>query len=211
MILHHFVKTTIIRNLTVMCLVIGLSAVGPAYAGPRNHRHKTAYPAAGKIIRAIPSGHALVHVGPNRYYYNAGIFYRKGPKGYAVVRAPFGAVVMHLPVGYRTMMVAGVTYFFFAGVYYRKTSSGYQVVKAPAEETDSSQTLQQVLVTAKLLNVRSGPGLHHPIVDKVHNGNVLVVQGNAPEWYFVNLPNGNFGWVMSKYTRNMNIPAQAEG
>lgn len=140
MIQNYFTKNTFIRKLTVMCLVIGLSAVGPAYAGPRNHRHQAAYPAPGKIIRAIPSGHALVHVGPNRYYYSAGVFYRKGPKGYAVVRAPLGAVVMHLPVGYRTMMVAGVTYFFFAGLRSRRAGDisnrdlrGHRFCKQPFE------------------------------------------------------------------------------
>jgi uncharacterized protein YgiM (DUF1202 family) len=139
------------------------------------------------------------------------VFYKKGPGGYAVVRAPLGAVVMRLPVGYRTMIVAGVTYFLFAGVYYCKASSGYVVVKAPQPVPAAVQPLQQAEVAVKRLNVRSGPGLNHPVVGTVSYGTVLSIHGNAPNWYYVMLPNGNHGWVMSQFTRGMTVTSDAEG
>ena len=110
MILSCFVQNDFIRRLIALSLVIGLSAVVPTYAEPRKPRHPVVYPVPGKAIRSIPSNHALVHVGSKRYYYSAGVFYRKGPKGYAVARAPLGAVILRLPAGYRTLVVAGVTY-----------------------------------------------------------------------------------------------------
>ena len=202
----------IARKIIAATLVAGLCFTGPAYAGPRSQRYRTPYPAPGRIIHKIPDGHARVLAGPNRYHYHAGVFYRKGPEGYAVVRAPLGAVVMHLPVGYHSLIIAGLTYFLFAGVYYRKASSGYVVVEAPGPETAAMQSLQQVEVTAKRLNVRFGPGLNHPVAGTVRHGTVLSIQGNAPGWYYVMLPDGSYGWVMSTFTRAMaGAAAAAEG
>lgn len=200
----------IVRKLIVASLVAGLCFSGPAYAGPRAPKYRTPYPSPGRITHKIPAGHARVSVGPKRYHFHAGVFYKRGPRGYAVVRAPLGAVIMHLPVGYHTMIVAGATYFLFAGVYYRRASSGYVVVEAPRPESVQVQPLQQVEVAAKRLNVRSGPGLNHPVVGTVHSGAVLSIQGNAPGWHYVMLANGSYGRVMSKFTRGM-AGAAAEG
>jgi uncharacterized protein YgiM (DUF1202 family) len=65
---------------------------------------------------------------------------------------------------------------------------------------------QQVAVTAEQLDVRSGPGLNHPLVTHVAKGAVLVIRGSAPGWLYVQLPNGTFGWVMSKFTAPVSSP-----
>jgi hypothetical protein len=65
---------------------------------------------------------------------------------------------------------------------------------------------QQVSVTAEKLEVRSGPGSNHPLVTHVAKGAVLVVRGSAPDWWYVQLPNGNFGWVMRKFTAPVSLP-----
>jgi len=195
----------------VAILIVSICFAGPGYAQPHTQRHRARYPAPGRIVPKMPFGRTIVNVGPDRYYFNTGVFYRKGPRGYAVVRAPIGAVVMHLPVGYHTLVVAGVTYFLFADVYYRKAPSGYVVVGAPAAEMVPSPILEQVEVTAKRRNVRSGPGVNHPAIGSVIQGTVLSVQGNAPGWHYVMLPDGRYGWVMAVYTRAMTVDGNAEG
>lgn len=115
-----------LRKIVAVILVGGMCFTGQANAGPADRRHKKPYPKQGRMVHAMPAGHIRVAVGPKHYYYHAGVFYRKGPKGYAVVLAPRGAVVMHLPAGFRSRIVAGVTYYVFAGVYYRKAVSGHR-------------------------------------------------------------------------------------
>lgn len=57
------------------------------------------------------------------------------------------------------------------------------------------------MVWTSALNVRSGPGEHFPVIDRAWQGETLGVNGNAPGCYYVLLPNGASGWVMSVYTR----------
>jgi uncharacterized protein YgiM (DUF1202 family) len=57
-----------------------------------------------------------------------------------------------------------------------------------------------VMVTAQMLNIRSGPGLGNPSVRQIPNGTVLSIQGNAPGWYYVKTSDNFYGWVMSQYT-----------
>lgn len=94
----------------------------------------------------------------------------------------------------------------FEDVYYRKVPRGYQVVEVPRETStvviSASQPMapeSQGVVTAKILNVRSGPGLKQPIVTQVFGGNLLTVQGSAPQWLYVRLPNQTYGWVMEAF------------
>ena len=69
-------------------------------------------------------------------------------------------------------------------------------------------TGQFLVVDAYSLNVRSGPGTNHPVVNQVGQGMQLEVKGSAPGWYYVRLPSGAFGWVMGKYTHLLPSPAQ---
>jgi len=62
-------------------------------------------------------------------------------------------------------------------------------------------------VTAQILNVRSGPGMNFPIIDRVYQGERLSIKGSAPQWVYVQLPNGNFGWVMAEFTARGSSPA----
>jgi uncharacterized protein YgiM (DUF1202 family) len=57
-----------------------------------------------------------------------------------------------------------------------------------------------VMVTAQMLNVRSGPGLGNPSVRQIPNGTVLSIHGNAPGSYYVKTSDNFYGWVMSQYT-----------
>jgi len=73
----------------------------------------------------------------------------------------------------------------------------------PAEEL----VINQVNITAGLLNVRSGPGLETPIIDQVRRGEILDVIGASPGWLYVRTSSGQHGWVMSKFTTVSMTPA----
>lgn len=144
------------RTVIVLALVAGLCLPGPVWAW----RAPGQYPQPGKRLRQMPAKSRIVHVGSHRCHYHAGVFYRKGPKGFAVVRAPMGAVVTRLPAGFATLVVAGITCFAFADVYYRKAPSGYVVVEAPATLPAPAVAAHEVQVAVAVLNVRSGPGMN---------------------------------------------------
>ena len=56
------------------------------------------------------------------------------------------------------------------------------------------------MVTAPLLNVRSGPSMGSPPVQQIPSGAVLSVEGSTPGWYYVRTPDNLYGWVMVQYT-----------
>lgn len=154
-----------------------------------------------------------------KYFYHGGVFYRyrTRPPGYVVVRAPVGAIVAALAVAFTTLVIGGLTYYHYGGVYYQKVPSGYVVVEPPpgavvpqkpaAVIQPPDTVTKRVSVTAANLNVRSGPGMNHPVVDQVSQGNILVIQGNAPGWLYVQLPSGKLGWVSEEFTAPVFPPA----
>lgn len=160
-------------------------------------------PRPGAVVVGLPVGYITVLVGGARYFYYGGVFYRKRPHGYVVVRAPVGAVVVALPVGFET-------YYYYGGVYYQKVPSGYVVVELPPQEAVVQEPPapiqppgaegERVSVTAHTLNVRSGPDESQTVIDQASQGNILVIHGRAPGWFYVQLPSGKFGWVMEKFT-----------
>jgi len=167
----------------------------------RRHLGGAVAPRHGTVIVDLPAGHRTVYVGRSRYFYRSGVFYRPGPSGYVVVRAPIGAVIAAPPAGCRTVLVGGATYYDYNGDYYQNTSGGYVVVQAPPVAPAAPATAgQRVSVTAHTLNVRSGPGMGHPVIEQVRQGIVLTVQGTAPGWLYVRTPSGKLGWVSGQYT-----------
>jgi hypothetical protein len=210
MALIHLNRRAMIRKLTIGIMAVGLSVGcmfwGTAWAGPPKRPPGRVYPKPGRVYRTIPRDHHRVHVGPNNYFYHGGIYYRRGNNGYIVVRPPRGAVIAHLPVGFETLVVAGIPYFLFAGVYYQKHDSGYVVVDEPPGAAVSPEVMpepggQTLAVDVEILNVRSGPGMNHTVIQQVHLGDRLVIQDTSPGWCYVQLPDGSFGWVMRRYTR----------
>lgn len=169
------------------------------------------YPAVGKVFLNMPGSYDVVRSGPDEYYFHEGIFYTRAPQGFKVVTPPRGCLVARLPVGFETLIVAGVTYFLYAGVYYNRAATGYVVVDAPGPTVVVQETVPTVpgeigkalTVDVDLLNVRGGPGTNHPVVSQVRSGDTLTIQGTSDEWYYVQLPNGSYGWVMAKYTRSI--------
>ena len=70
-----------------------------------------------------------VVVGSDRYYYDAGIFYRGDQGHYVVVQAPVGAIVYSAPPSYERVEIDGVLYLRYGDVYYRPAGHGYEVVR----------------------------------------------------------------------------------
>ena len=70
----------------------------------------------------------------------------------------------------------------------------------PRRTVPQSVVSNKVVVTSNMLNVRSGPGLEHYIANKVYYGDVLLVIQRNIDWMYVQLPDNNRGWVMTRFT-----------
>jgi hypothetical protein len=79
----------------------------------------------------LPHGYVEVAVGRQRYYTHRGVFYRRGPHGLMVVRAPRGAILRELPPHCARIYVGNVLFFRYGDVYYQPVRAGYVVVDAP--------------------------------------------------------------------------------
>lgn len=164
----------------------------------------------GHVVSKLPRDYRRVWRDKEPYYYSRGVFYRPDPAGFVVIGAPIGVVVVSLPAGYRRVWVDDSWYYVYGGVFYRRAPSGYVVVEAPPYvviEDDIPVLIEppewaegEVSVIADILNVRSGPGLRYPTIYQIHRGYILDVHGKTTGWLYVELPSGEFGWVMNIYT-----------
>ena len=169
----------------------------------------------GHAVPRLPRGYQRAWYNRMPYYYSSGIFYRPGLSGYVVVRAPFGSIVVSLPVGYQRLWIDNTAYYAYGGYFYKRVPAGYVVVEPPAtvefEEVDpdiiqpSRTATGEVSVTAPVLNVRSGPSLNDPKIYQIHEGYILEIHGKSDGWLYVQLPNGEFGWVKSVFTKPLEI------
>jgi hypothetical protein len=163
------------------------------------------------VFAKLPRGYRTVYVGRSPYYFWDGIFYSHGSSGYMVVSGPVGAIVASLPLGHSRVTIGGGIYFTFGDTYYRQVPQGYMVVAPPPEIVVQPPPLQiygSVSVIVNRLNVRSGPARAHPVVYQLQQGTVLTVYGASGAWYYVQLPNGQYGWVMEELTTMLGSPAE---
>lgn len=195
-------------------LLLTMSLPADSQADRERGRHHYSPYRQGHIIGKLPHGARVIHVHRSPYYFYDGIFYQPRPSGYVVVSAPIGAIVASLPLGHARISIGGALYFTFGNTYYRQVPQGYLVVAPPpdviVDEQPEAPIYSSVHVVVNRLNVRSGPGRDHPIVFQLHRGAVLTVYGTSPGWYYVQLPNGQYGWIMEQFTR-MSGPPPADG
>jgi hypothetical protein len=167
-------------------------------------------PAYDQRIKVLPHGARTLHSRHGDHYYDRGIFYRRYDSGYRVVRPAAGLIISTLPVGYVSVRFGDDLYARYNDVYYRPVARGYVVVEPPpsappAPQPDITATPANALgvvdVTVEVLNVRSGPSRLHPVVNHVAAGDRLPVLATAPDWYYVRLPDGAFGWVWIDFVR----------
>ncbi len=86
-----------------------------------------------KIIEVLPSGYREIVYGGRHFYFREGVFYERGPKGYAIVEAPVGAAVTVMPAGFKIVRIRRARYYFLHGVYYKflPARKVYVVVRRP--------------------------------------------------------------------------------
>jgi hypothetical protein len=164
----------------------------------------------GHVIRSLPRGYRRIWHHREPYFYFGGVFYRSGISGFIAVQAPIGAVVISLPIGYQRLWYDGSVYYIYEGTFYRRVPAGYVVVEPPpaliVEDNEPSvvppvkKASGKVSVNVPLLNVRSGPDLHYPKIYQVERGYILDIVGRSDGWLYVELPNGELGWVMAEFT-----------
>lgn len=51
------------------------------------------------------------------------------------------------------------------------------------------------LITGSVVNIRSGPGLEHDIINQVKKGDALTILGDSEDWLYVKAKDGYQGWV----------------
>lgn len=54
-------------------------------------------------------------------------------------------------------------------------------------------------ITASVLNIRNGNGLHYAIVTKASRGSTVTILSSETGWHKVKLPNGKTGWACADY------------
>jgi hypothetical protein len=113
----------------------------PGYVYDTRYGHNHYYPPRGYAVGALPRGYVTVGYRGAPYYYHSGIWYRRGPSGFLVVRPAFGLFVPVLPSFYTTLWWGGVPYYYADDVYYRYYNGrGYQVVDAPTGEPSRAES-----------------------------------------------------------------------
>jgi hypothetical protein len=155
-------------------------------------------PVIKHIVHTIPTRHAVILHGRDRYHYHSGRFYRPWSSGFVLVRPPIGLVVLNIPLGSRIIFSAGITYHVFGDVYYRRVPAGYQVVE-PIRSYAPSRS-DRVEVAIDLLNLRYGPEASEAVIAQVDRYTTLRVLGSAPGWLYVEVEGENLrGWVIERY------------
>ncbi|WP_051309831.1 SH3 domain-containing protein [Desulfogranum japonicum] len=206
--LKQYPKKRRASQLIATTCIVALFSCSTAFAG-NNGRWPQNPPGPNNYMQQLPQGHSVIKYHGQEYMYHQGHYYQRGPKGFRSITPPHGVMIRHLPPGVETLLIAGMTYFLFAGVYYQKAPQGYIVVEKPAAPPQPAMMAGQfIIVDAHTLNVRSGPGINHPVTSQVTRGMQLEIKGTAPGWYYVRLPNGAMGWVMERYTQPLRQPAQ---
>lgn len=84
-------------------------------------RHRSPVPPRSRgavVIHQLPHTHVTVNHSGVRFFYSNGVFYRRHPRGYIVVRPIIGLRVRSLPYGFTTVYFGAVPYYYYYGTYY---------------------------------------------------------------------------------------------
>jgi hypothetical protein len=109
-----------------------MTALGAALMAPGELRADRHADVGVSIGIPLPHGYLDVVVGKEHFYSYRGVFYRRGPHGFMVVRAPRGALLRVLPPHCVRIYAGNVIYYRFGDVYYQQVPQGYVVVDPPA-------------------------------------------------------------------------------
>lgn len=166
----------------------------------------------GSVFRDLPAEVFALSVAGAAFFYHRGTYYRQSPAGYVVVQAPFGARVRALPESCSTLYIDGRRYYDCEDVYYESDGDDYIVIERPSGHYQVEVAVgDEVRIKAEFLNVRTGPGTRYRAVGKLYRGEIVEVGSIDDEWYYVRLPNGQYGWIMREYTRLYKSRNEAKG
>jgi hypothetical protein len=129
--------------LVLSCILfVGFSTMSFA----QRHRSTTPTRSRSVVITHLPQSHITVKHTGSSFIYSRGVYYRRHPHGYVVVRPPFGLRIRALPFGYTTFSVGAVPYYYYYGTYYSydPVSKVYVVCDKPAKEEAGDSKLDQV-------------------------------------------------------------------
>ncbi len=77
------------------------------------------------------------------------------------------------------------------------SNDGGQANKPPADQTPPSDGGQRAKVVGEYVNLRQKPGTEHSIIGQVYGGDLLAIEGQVGDWYYVRTKDGMYGYVLS--------------
>ena len=137
--------------------------------------------------------------------------FRPLPKVATIHKIPYRGTVTYLfhqesPI----VRVRYVKYYYHNGIFYKRGTARLVVIKKTAFVAQSSPNVVTIVsVSVSTADVYSGPGINFLVNCQLHHGDVLTIYANVKDWLYVQLPDGQFGWVMKIYTTQ--LPPQASG
>jgi hypothetical protein len=79
-------------------------------------------------LNNLPAGYARLIRGDETFYFSRGVYYKRKPHGFVIVKPRVGFSVAVLPSGYKTIRDSGATFYSFNNVRYRKHNGFFVVV-----------------------------------------------------------------------------------
>ncbi len=174
-------------------------------------RHRDWYRPHGSVYRSIPSEAFALSIAGGMFFFHMGNYYRRSHEGYVVVQAPLGARVRGLPEWCSPLYIDGRRYYVCDDVYYESDGSDFVVIERPSRGDYSIEVGDEVRISVEHLNVRSGPGTRYKVVSQLYRGDVVEVGGIEGKWYYVNLADGLYGWVLQEYVGLYRRKNEAKG
>lgn len=174
-------------------LLFSISSITTSIAGPRHHSssyRNNYHPRSYSHYR---------HRYPiyRSHYYNSNNFW--APLGVGLLTGAIVGSILVQPPRQRTIV------YNTPPVYVRAEPVivQQQYIRQPSGQ---ELILKRVRTTAKLLNVRIGPGLDNDVMGQVEEGTTLDVVGAVADWLYIKTASGQYGWVMSMYTFDTESP-----
>jgi hypothetical protein len=100
--------------------------------------HNHYYPGRGNYIDALPRSNRMFIHGGQRYFFDAGVWYRPYGRRFMIIAPPLGLILPFLPPYYATIWVGGVPYYYANDVYYVQNAGGYMVVAPPSSQVSET-------------------------------------------------------------------------
>ena len=167
------------------------SAVTVSFAGSKHgyRSYKTHYRTGYSHYR-VPTGHHYPHANHFFPYFGAGM----------LTGAMIGSVIS-APPRPKTIYYASPAQ--IIGQSEPVMTPQYTPLPSP---TPPELVLRQVKIIAKIVNIRSGPGLENTVINQAHHDDTVDVIGVASDWLYVKTGEGQYGWLMTQYTLEVDRP-----